>query len=168
MTTDYYTLLGVSHEALPEEIRRAYHRLAKQYHPDVYKGTDGDIRFKLLGEAYRTLIDPDMRRRYDYALRYGPLADFRSQAEKDRSRRPHINEEILRRRREQSRREREMLRKRFRYFDRFIFWSLLAIVSSGLVMSIIDLIINMRFAGTIACIMIIILLFAAYNRSRKG
>src|SRR5215469_6253683 len=62
---DYYTILGFSCAATPGEIKRAYRKLAKQYHPDVNNNPDAAERFRELTEAYDTLIDPDRRRRYD-------------------------------------------------------------------------------------------------------
>src|SRR5215469_5305662 len=62
---DYYTILGFSCAATPTEIKRAYRKLAKQYHPDVNNNHDAAERFRELTEAYDTLTDPDRRRRYD-------------------------------------------------------------------------------------------------------
>lgn len=62
---DYYEILGVDRKASAEEIKRAYRRLAKQYHPDVYKGGDGDQHFKEINEAHEVLSDPDKRSAYD-------------------------------------------------------------------------------------------------------
>ncbi len=63
--TDYYEMLGVSHDADQDAIRRAYRKLARQYHPDLNSDSDADDRFKELGEAYEVLSDPDKRERYD-------------------------------------------------------------------------------------------------------
>jgi len=64
--SDYYQLLGVDREAGSEEIKRAYRRLARQYHPDV-NGNDPEAaeRFKEISKAYSVLSDPEKRQRYD-------------------------------------------------------------------------------------------------------
>ena len=64
-TTDYYALLGVPPDATTAQIKSAYRKLAKQYHPDVNDSPDAAERFREITEAYDTLTDPDRRRRYD-------------------------------------------------------------------------------------------------------
>ena len=62
---DYYEVLGVPRDASDEDIRRAYHKLARRYHPDVNKEEGAEDRFKEISEAYEVLRDPDKRARYD-------------------------------------------------------------------------------------------------------
>ncbi|WP_020157642.1 DnaJ C-terminal domain-containing protein [Methylobacter marinus] len=62
---DYYKIMGLSRDASPEEIKRAYRKLARKYHPDVSKEPDAETKFKELGEAYEVLKDPKKRAAYD-------------------------------------------------------------------------------------------------------
>lgn len=62
---DYYETLGVSRDADKEEIKQAYRRLARKYHPDVNKEPGAEERFKEINRAYEVLSEPEMRARYD-------------------------------------------------------------------------------------------------------
>jgi len=62
---DYYKIMGVERGASQDEIRRAYKKLARKYHPDVSKEPDAEVRFKEVGEAYEVLKGPEKRAAYD-------------------------------------------------------------------------------------------------------
>jgi molecular chaperone DnaJ len=62
---DYYEVLGLSKGASNDEIKAAFRKLARQYHPDVNKEADAEEKFKEINEAYGVLSDPDKRARYD-------------------------------------------------------------------------------------------------------
>jgi curved DNA-binding protein len=62
---DYYSILGIARDAGADDIKRAYRRLARKYHPDVSKEPDAEARFKEMKEAYEVLKDPEKREAYD-------------------------------------------------------------------------------------------------------
>jgi molecular chaperone DnaJ len=62
---DYYEVLGVKKDATKEELKKAYRKLVKKYHPDVNKGDDAEEKFKEVQEAYETLSDESKRSAYD-------------------------------------------------------------------------------------------------------
>src|SRR5215204_3559455 len=64
-SSDYYKTLGVDRKASQEEIKKAYRKLARQYHPDTNKDAGAEERFKAISEAYDVLGDPDKRKKYD-------------------------------------------------------------------------------------------------------
>ena len=62
---DYYKTLGVDKKASQDEIKKAYRKLARQYHPDTNKDAGAEERFKEVSEAYDVLSDPEKRKKYD-------------------------------------------------------------------------------------------------------
>jgi curved DNA-binding protein len=62
---DYYATLGVERAATQDDIKRAYRKLARKFHPDISRETDAEAHFKEVGEAYEVLKDPEKRAAYD-------------------------------------------------------------------------------------------------------
>ena len=62
---DYYQILGVSRNASPADIKKAYRKLALEYHPDRNKEKDAEVKFKEATRAYKVLSDPSKKQQYD-------------------------------------------------------------------------------------------------------
>ncbi|HEU4356690.1 MAG TPA: molecular chaperone DnaJ [Actinomycetota bacterium] len=73
---DLYEILGVPRDASQEDIKRAYRRLAREYHPDVSQSQDAEDRFKEIAAAYEILSDPQKRQQYDRYGQAGGQVDF--------------------------------------------------------------------------------------------
>src|SRR5690349_18288039 len=74
---DYYKVLGVERGASDEDLKKAYRRLARKYHPDVSKERDAKERFQEVAEAYETLRYKEKRAAYDNLGRFDAGQDFR-------------------------------------------------------------------------------------------
>ena len=68
MAKNYYEELGVSRDAAADEIKKAYRKLARKYHPDISKETDAEAKMQAINVAYDTLSNPEKKAEYDQML----------------------------------------------------------------------------------------------------
>ncbi|MDN5417725.1 MAG: DnaJ domain-containing protein, partial [Acinetobacter sp.] len=68
MAKNYYEDLGVSRNATPDEIKKAYRKLARKYHPDVSKEADAEAKMQTINVAYDTLSNEEKKKQYDFEL----------------------------------------------------------------------------------------------------
>ena len=73
---DYYEVLGVARDASADDVKKAYRKLAHQFHPDVSSDPQGEAKFKAVAEAYATLKDAEKRAAYDQLGRHRPGEEF--------------------------------------------------------------------------------------------
>lgn len=79
-SSDFYQILGITRNASQKEIKHAYRLLARKYHPDVSDLSDAEERFKIMGEAYAVLKNPESRKQYDQQHRPTPPQNRRRQS----------------------------------------------------------------------------------------
>ena len=99
MVEDYYKILGIKYPADAKSIKKAFHQLAKKYHPDKNpQNSHAAERFKNISKAYVTLSDPEKKSKYDLKYRYGAYAPYvkKSQARASYSRRPPVSRNFYR------------------------------------------------------------------------
>ena len=98
---DYYAIMGLTPEATPKDIKHAYHKLARKYHPDVSQEANAEEKFKGLGEAYEVLKDKEKRDKYDRLRQQGwkggeqfsPPPHWQQRAQQSYQQRMHPEEE---------------------------------------------------------------------------
>ncbi|HOY33326.1 MAG TPA: J domain-containing protein [Bacteroidales bacterium] len=142
---DYYKILGVPYDAASEEIKKAFKEKALQFHPDVYKGEHAGEIFQILNTAYHTLIDPARRRRYNLELKFPDSFTTKKEA---RYRHPADARYYARTEHHAPVYPKHYARN-IRRLNRFMLFSIVAILSFGLVAGFIDMIRNFDFSGII-------------------
>lgn len=168
MLPDYYKILHVAVDATSEEIHRSYRLLAKKLHPDVNADSDAEYQIKSLNEAYQVLMHPLKRKKYDLLYTYAVWKDYRKYGT-SASRNPSW-EQYHRRTGEAPASERRtaqgMSRHSLRIMNNFIFYSILLIVVAGIVFSVIDAVINLRFQGLLFSAMLVLMLYTVWATIR--
>ncbi len=153
---DYYTILGIPPTASAPEIKKAYKEKALKYHPDVYHSENAIVAFQLLNEAYRTLVDPALRRRYDLRMRFNISSE--PEIMDARNRHPADREYYYRRSHPEEPKPAEKSIFNFKKINTFFFVSIIVILSVGIVFGTIDLIVNFRFGGLLFSIIAFIII----------
>lgn len=135
---DYYKILKVSRTATEDEIRQAYYKKAKRYHPDVCHEAGATELFALLNEAWQTLGHPQKRKRYDLKLTYGAMLS-RPPADHRHPPQPSAAYEAYRiRRREEIIAENRRLRRINRVLNNFMFWIMAVFLAVSILFGLID------------------------------
>jgi curved DNA-binding protein CbpA len=162
---DYYKILSLSPDADTEQIKKAYKEKALMYHPDVNQNEKAVEVFQLINVAYRTLIDPELRRKYDLNLKYG-LSD--NEMNND-IRRRHPADARYYERRQQNKWSPppRKISKNIRLLNLFIFYSITSILSVGIVFSLIDLFVNSRIGGLLFSIIAMVLIISGVRIIKK-
>lgn len=161
---DYYRVLGIGEKAGQDEIRHAHRILAKKYHPDVYSGADACEKIACINAAYRTLINPASRKRYDLLRKYGIATPARKTHPRDPRAYNYEAAERIRKQREACEIPKPDNRKKF---NRFIFYSILLIILAGMGLGITDLLLNFRAGGMIAAIIMLAILLYGLRVIKK-
>lgn len=157
LVKDYYAILQVAKDATPSEIRQAYYRLARIFHPDVYKGSDGDAKFKLINEAYQILSDPAKRKKYDFKLKFGSLLEYKRSAgysshPADRYRRRNVRYRKNTADEQKQQPKSRVYKSQTPGFDKGIFIFLYTLVSIYFTFAVIDFFVNIHFLGILTAI----------------
>lgn len=145
---DYYMILGVPRNALPEEIKKAYKEKALQYHPDVSTSEYSVEIFQLINTAYHTLIDPALRRQYDLKLKF---PEYFSEKKTSRHR-PAADARYYQRAEHKAPVYPKHFARNIRWLNSVMLYSIIALLCFGIVMGTIDLIINYDFTGLLVSV----------------
>jgi len=168
---DYYQILGVSKDASASEIKKAYRKYAKIYHPDISSKKDAKIIFQLINEAYQTLINPRSRRIYDFRSQKRAEAYKRYGASKKNVQYDSNQKEYTYAQDSYSNKSRETPFEPFindKLIDQILFYSMILIGSVAFIFGIFDLIYKPRkgfdnFSGLLFGISFLIILIYGWR-----
>ena len=163
---DYYKMLGIPHDAPPEEIKRAYKEKALKYHPDVYNGEFAVEIFQFINMAYHTLIDPALRRQYDLKLKF---PEYFANEKKQNKYRHAADARYYGRAEHKPQAAPKHYARNIRRLNNFMLYSMVALLGFGIVMGAIDMIRTSDFTmllTSIVCMIIIISGVRIIKRSR--
>ncbi len=155
---DYYKLLNISPAATSVEIKKAYKEKAMQYHPDVYHHEKAIETFQLVNTAYRTLIDPTLRKRYDFQMKY-PNSTSATTTPTARSRHPADQGYYYRQAYHSKPSPPQKSIFNFKKINIFFFVTIVGILALGIVYGTIDLIENFRFGGLLFCVVALVIIW---------
>lgn len=168
MQYDYYKLLGIAYNASTEEVKRAYYEKAKRYHPDINHEEGAEQVFKLLNEAYQTLIHPQKRKKYDFRLHYGSMVEFTRTASQNQDvKRSARYEAYIRKQKEEAKENTQMNRRLTKIANIFMFWTMAAILTAGLLFSIIDAWVNYDFRMLLFILVFVVLFVVGFVYLKK-
>jgi curved DNA-binding protein CbpA len=162
---DYYKILSVPSDADAEQIKRAYKEKALLYHPDVNPHEKAVEVFQLINLAYRTLIDPELKRKYDLKLKYGQYSN--PESSDIRHRHPADANYYRRRQQKMAYSPPKKVNKSIRRLNLFIFYSITGILTVGIIYGMIDLFVNFRFGGLLFSIISLIVIFSGVSIIKK-
>ncbi len=155
---DYYKILCVPPEADSEQIKKAYKEKALLYHPDVNPHEKAVEVFQLINVAYRTLINPELKRKYDLKLKYGQYSN--SESTDIRHRHPADANYYRRHQQNMAYTPAKKVNKSIRRLNLFIFYSITGILTVGIIYGMMDLFVNYRFGGLLFSIIALILIIS--------
>ena len=162
---DYYKILSLPHDAGTEQIKKAYKEKALQYHPDINHTEKAVEIFQLINQAYQTLLEPELRRKYDFMIKYGQELDpikndirYRHPADANyyyRRQHPHQNTHPPK------------TPKSIRRLNHFIFYSITLILVIGIIYGTIDLFLNFHIGGLVFSILALLLILSGVRIIKK-
>jgi curved DNA-binding protein CbpA len=162
---DYYEILSVPRDADSEQIKKAFKEKALHFHPDVNKNENAVEIFQLINLAYQTLMDTDLRRKYDLKLKYGQ--SFEVENTDIRYRHPADARYYERRKQNDNHTPSERTSKSLKWLNFFILYSITLALAVGIVLGFVDLFINFRIGGLLFSLVALLIIYSGLKIIRK-